>query len=289
MRVEKEQAVVTIGLPDSGKTTFLAALWHLIKEDDIDTRLKLHNLRSGELAHLNAIAERWRSARIQDRTTTNNTRLVDINLRNEAGKILRLTFPDVAGESYRQIWEQRECDKAIAEMLDGAGVLLFIHADRIRMPVWIADNLGALMMADQAAGMETELKPWGADMAPTQVKMVGLLSSVKEVAPYAGTRRLAVMLSAWDKAKLEKRPPNAFLASKMPLLDQYLRQNADTWEVRVYGVSAQGGDYDPTGAAPHSPEAEILLAMDNPSQRIQLVFQETVSHDLTEPLEWLMG
>jgi type IV secretory pathway ATPase VirB11/archaellum biosynthesis ATPase len=32
-----ERSVVIIGLPESGKTTFLAALWHLITERDVET------------------------------------------------------------------------------------------------------------------------------------------------------------------------------------------------------------------------------------------------------------
>ena len=55
-----ERAVVIIGLPESGKTTFLAALWHLITERDVETVLQFHTLRAGTTAHLNEIAARWR-------------------------------------------------------------------------------------------------------------------------------------------------------------------------------------------------------------------------------------
>lgn len=288
-QVPEQRTVVTVGLPESGKTTYLAALWHLITKDDIETQLTLENLRGGEIAHLSALAERWRSARIQDRTTLSNTRLVEINLRNQKDEPLRLTFPDVAGEAYRQIWEDRECEHKMGELLGGTGVLLFIHADTIKPPVWIADNLAALEMEAAEAGVETELTEWHPSIAPTQVKMVDLLSLLKDFAPSGVKRRLAVMLSAWDKAEQEGMKPGEFLAAKMPLLDQYLRQNADRWESRIYGVSAQGGPYDPAGTSPHTKEALDLLAMDKPSARIQLVLDGAISHDLTEPLAWLMG
>jgi hypothetical protein len=287
--MQKQRTVVTVGLPDSGKTTFLAALWHLITTDDIDTRLKLQNLRGAEIAHLHALAERWRSARVQDRTTISNTRLVEINLRNRAAEDLRLAFPDIAGEVYRHIWEDRECEHTMGDMLNGTGVLLFIHADTIKPPVWISDNLAVLDMEATEAGVETELTPWHPSLSPTQIKMIDLLSLLRDFAPNGGARRLAVMLSAWDKAEQGGQKPGEFLAAKMPMLNQYLRQNADRWDSRVYGVSAQGCDYDPAGASPHSEEAERLLALDRPSTRIRLVLDETNSHDLTEPLEWLMG
>ncbi|MGP1667590.1 MAG: TRAFAC clade GTPase domain-containing protein, partial [Rhodanobacter sp.] len=58
-----ERSIVIIGFPESGKTTFLAALWHLITERDVATELRFHTLRSGEASHLNAIAARWRDAK----------------------------------------------------------------------------------------------------------------------------------------------------------------------------------------------------------------------------------
>lgn len=282
-----QRSVVTIGLPESGKTTFLAALWHLIHEANIETRLRLEKLQSGELRHLNAIADLWRSGRNQNRTTMSDMRFVELNLSNQGGEQLRLSFPDVAGEAYRQIWEDRECDPEIAEMLCAGGILLFIHADTIKPPVWVADNATALGLegADGAA----EVQEWHPGLAPTQVKMVGLLSLLRQHPLDTGPRRIAVMLSAWDKARVEDLSPAAFLAAKLPLLHQYLRQSRDGWEWRVYGVSAQGGEYDPPLATSHSAETASLLELTSPSERIQLVYDGNPSHDLTEPLEWLMG
>ena len=98
------------------------------------------------------------------------------------------------------------------------------------------------------------------------------------------------MLSAWDKAQGEGLMPDAYLDAKLPLLSQYLKCAADLWEVMVYGLSAQGGDYDPVeDDAPRVPAAESLRSLDRPSTRIQLVGPGVQTHDLTEPLAWLMG
>ena len=53
------------------------------------------------------------------------------------------------------------------------------------------------------------------------------------------------MLSAWDKVEDEGHDPEIFLTQELPLLDQYLRQGTDGWDFRIYGLSAQGGDYEP--------------------------------------------
>jgi hypothetical protein len=57
-----------------------------------------------------------------------------MNLLDGTGTQVRVTFPDVAGEAFRQIWEERDCDPTVAEILQAGEVLLFVHADTIRAP-----------------------------------------------------------------------------------------------------------------------------------------------------------
>jgi hypothetical protein len=283
-----ESSIVIIGLPASGKTTFLAALWHLITERDIDTVLRFHTLRVGEAAHLNEIAARWRDAQVQDRTAVGGNRRVSMNLLDATGTPVRVTFPDVAGEAYRRMWEDRDCEPEIAEILKANSVLLFVHADTIRLPKWVIDEV-ALSKAVGLTVPEGQEVPWHPRLAPTQVQLVGLLQLLRTPPLDAGPRRLAIMLSAWDKASGEGLDPQAYLEAKLPLLTQYLRCGADGWTWRTYGLSAQGGDYDPTEPdGERRPEAEALRNLDHPSTRIQLLGDGTETHDLTEPLAWLM-
>lgn len=288
MNESQHRSVVVIGLPSSGKTTFLAALWHLVCEREVATRLSFDRLLSGDSTYLNDIAKRWRSGKEQDRTFFSGNRLVSINLKDQNNSVLRATFPDIAGEEFSQMWEERECDNEVADFLKEGGVLLFIHADNIRAPQWVVD----IADLSKKLGIETPEDgpiPWHPKYAPTQVQIVGLLSLLREAPLDTGPRRLAVMLSAWDKAQGEGLTPEKFIEEKLPLLYQYLRQDEDKWEWRAYGVSAQGADYDSPDSKKRSAETEKLLAYDHPSSRILLVSGQDKSHDLTEPLEWLIS
>lgn len=282
-------SVVIIGLPGSGKTTFLAALWHLITSRDIPTVLRFNGLRTGDASHLNAIAARWRDAKVQDRTAVPGSRMVSMNLVDANSTSVHVTFPDVPGESYRRMWEDRDCETEIAEILHNGGVLLFVHADTIRAPQWVVDEVAL----SRRLGLEVasdEITPWHPRLAPTQVQLVDLLQLLRTAPLDVGPRRLAIMLSAWDKVREERLMPEEYLAIKLPLLRQYLRCGADEWDVRVYGISAQGGDYDPIeDDAERVPMAEELRKLDQPSTRIQLIGSSAETHDLTEPLAWLMG
>jgi hypothetical protein len=282
------RSVVIIGLPESGKTTFLAALWHLVTERDIVTALRFHTLKDGDASHLNEIAARWRDAKIQDRTATGGNRLVSMNLKDANDAPVRVTFPDIPGEAYRRMWEDRDCEPEIVEILQAGGVLLFIHADSITPPRWVIDEVAQ----SKALGLEIpegEEVPWHPRMAPTQVQLVDLLQLLRREPLDVGPRKLAIMLSAWDKAEGERLAPDAYLEAKLPLLAQYLRRGIDGWIYRVYGLSAQGGDYDQVDpGAERRPEAEALRLLDQPSTRIRLVQNGPATHDLTEPLAWLM-
>jgi hypothetical protein len=289
-----KRAIVICGLPESGKTTFLAALWHVVTAREISTKLRLHSLRDGDATHLNEIAARWRNARVQERTKAGRTKLVSMDLTDGSSSVMRLTFPDVSGESYRRMWEERECDKEMAHILSGdTGILLFVHGDRIDSPEWVTD-VAAL---STRMGLELPLVkpvPWHPRLAPTQVQVVDLLQLL--CAPPLGTppRRLGIVLSAWDKVAPEGRTPTAFLAERMPLLDQWLKHAALAAPVCVFGVSAQGGDYEPDAevrtTTPWSPEqVETLRGLDRPSDRVLVVGDGLPAecHDITEPITWL--
>jgi hypothetical protein len=257
-------------------------------EGDKETMLRLESLGYGDRNHLNALAARWRDAKVQDRTSTGGNRLVVMHLADQADASLRVTFPDTAGEAYQHMWEERECDPDVAETLKGGNILLFIHSDTLQAPMWVVDD-AALSKRMGLPYVNGEEVPWHPRLAPTQVQVVELLQFLSAEPLDTGPRRLAIMLSAWDKAAPEGLSPAAFLDTKLPLLAQYLRHNKLLWTSRIYGLSAQGGDYDPIEEdAERKPQAEELRKLDRPSDRIKLLGDAPETHDLTEPLVWLM-
>lgn len=283
-----ERSIVVIGLPESGKTTFLAALWHLVTQQEVDTVLCFDTLAGVKADHLNEIAARWREARIQDRTALGGKRLVSMNLKDAEGLAHRVTFPDLPGEAFRRMWEDRECEPEMGEFLRGRDVLFFIHSDTIQSPRWVVEEVSLTKELGLEA-VEDQAVPWHPSLAPTQVQLVDLLQLLRRPPLDTGTRRVAVMLSAWDKASDEGLKPDEYLKEKLPLLNQYLQSRADGWDWRVYGLSAQGGDYDPTDATANPvPEADVLRSLDTPSERIRLVEDGVQTNDLTRPLAWLM-
>jgi hypothetical protein len=286
-----ENSVVICGLPESGKTTFLAALWHVVFErTNPNARMKFESLKDGEYTHLNAIARRWQQAKEQIHTEMSSGKVVSMNLKDREGRKVRMTFPDLSGESYQEMWEKRECDRQLAALLgNGNGILLFVHADRIKPPIGVAEVTAQAAALGGMAPEPTVLEEWHPKDAPTAVQVVEILQMLRCNALRAPARRVAIVLSAWDKVEDEGLTPEALLARDLPLLDQYLRQGTDGWEFRIYGLSAQGGDYEREGEA-DDPDRQAKVAaireIEDPSSRIRLLLPD-LSTDLTEPIAWL--
>jgi hypothetical protein len=277
-----------VGLPSSGKTTFLGALWHMVREAGANTALSLDGLSQGNYEHLNALAKRWRSGLIQQRTQVSGARAVTMRLKDADGQKVEVSFPDLPGEDFSLMWERRELDKGMLETLSAPSIVMMVNGDTIKMPAWIVD-WNALYHKIGANPAEKELVEWSAKLAPTQVKVVDLLQMLMSGDLNIGGRRLALLISAWDKVEGDGQTPAQILESKLPFLHQYLQSGRDPWTWQVWGLSAQGGQYEDPEKDQSFVETERLRDLERASDRIKVVDGDFVSSDITKPLKWLIG
>lgn len=297
-------SISIIGLPESGKTTFLAALWELVNERRVPKVLRFHSIGDNDHSYLRKIVKVWRSAKEQARTRLTGLSAVQMNLQDKDGKVAHVTMPDAPGEEFLAMWEERLLGRSLGESLAVGNIMLLLNGNKVKAPAWITERAAQRRVA-KAQKADALPKEWEPSFAPTQVQLVDLLQQISR-APVGGVdRRIVIMISAWDKAQGEGLTPDAFLDAKLPLLAQYLEASRDGWSSRVYGVSAQGGEYDGNAdnsedgvqvAAPgpkktpkKGKDADRLREVDIAANRIRLVFGEKESNDLTEPLQWLMN
>ncbi len=315
---------VVIGFQSSGKTTYAAALWHLVDSRDTPTVLT-KGLHNGDYRYLEKIASAWEQGWQVDHTAFGTWQPITINLRSEAGgDEVMLSFVDMSGETFERVFATREFDEHVEGMArDCEGLLLFVTALRLVDDVSIVDvgmafpdempdevdevedddaaQLSQTAIGQNADAQCTEASPKSAttvesqgpdeftpSRTPRQVQMTDLLDAFSEEPIALSPVRVVVIVSAWDKAP-KNMTPDRWLAERMPLLDQYLRTHGDEFETRVYGVSAQGGVL-PTKDKPHEPsDRQALLAERIASQRIRVVGHDASQHDLTHPIAWLSG
>jgi hypothetical protein len=276
---------VMIGLPATGKTSFLAALWYLVQHGEVEHRLTLERME-GDSKHLNQISNLWAGCEVVPRTSTSSERTVSMVLNDTSTKkTITLTFPDLSGESFMSQWVDRHFTVSYNESLkESVGGVLFISPLNYQKPARIPSasllkEIGETGQPNDERDGEGSI-PWDPTQAPTQVQLVELLQFIAGREYFKPPFRLALVISAWDQLKGEKVSPQKWLADVMPFLSQFLESNRRLLDFNVYGVSAQGGDY--------TKDVDELTGM-SASERI-LIEGDGVKnpHDLTELLTWLM-
>ena len=274
-----------IGLPGSGKTTFLAALWHVLSDRSSATTLRLAKL-SGDRTYLNQITNEWRECSQVPRTNLQSEQVVVLHLDGEGFGLFDLSIPDLAGEAFKQQLTDRRISRHHDAFVQGAtGVMLFLHPDVQKgTQLTVARQLEAALPGGQKAetsAANSVPKAWSPEMLPHQAKLVELLQFLLERTQRK--LRVAVVVSAWDLVESLGMPPHAFISRELPLLKQFLEANDDLLGHAVFGVSAQGGDI--TVAS----EKKSLLELDDAWKRIKVRQDQDTGQDITKPIAWLLG
>lgn len=274
-----------IGLPGSGKTTFLAALWHVLNDRSGATSLKLTRL-SGDRTYLNQITKEWRECSQVPRTNLQTEQVVVLHLNGEELGAVDLSIPDLAGEAFKQqLTDRRMSRHHDAFVQETTGVMLFLHPDVQKgTELTTARRLEAALGGTQEGDAPTTSAggniAWSPEMLPTQVRLVELLQFLLERAQRK--LRVAVVVSAWDLVDL-LGTPHEFVYRELPLLQQFLDANNDLVEHSVFGVSAQGGDITVES------EKQTLLELDDALKRIKVRQGQDTGQDITKPIAWLFG
>lgn len=283
---------LVVGLPRTGKTSFIAALGHVVESGEVPNSLQLVDM--GDVRErVNAISKEWLGYREVDRTNFNTETNVIMKLSTPNGdNKVEILLPDMTGESFELQWKNREWSREYDDLArESSGMLLFVHPDTIVEPLSIEDVVqmegqiaGAAGVRDPQLqdGITPNRTPWSHDCVPTGVQLVELLQffvNQKDVYPLA---RIAIIVSAWDKLQTLSVSPDEWFSTMLPLLDQFLRAARNRVPFRIYGISALGGDIA------NAEDLDRMQNEDQPSKRIIVVGEGCASHDITAPIKWLM-
>lgn len=274
-----------IGLPQTGKTTFLAALWHVVDSGEVSGSMRLTK-QHGDRDYLNRIRELWLSCEELPRTQIGAEENLSMYL-SEPGQedFIELLVPDLSGETFESQWVARQWTVNYRDMVtDATGALIFIHPSKIVEPIRIDEANQLLEGLESVKGLEEEESsesPWDPAKAPTQVKLIELLQFIAfAIEPRATQFRLSVLLSAWDLIP-NTDSAEEWVKSELPMFHQFLGANSQMFPHMFFGITAQGGDL--------ASDKEQLVQHQRPSERILVVGDGSPSHDISAPVRWLTG
>jgi len=249
-----DRQILLIGLPSTGKTSFLAALWYMVDQTTVDSSLVLDRL-DGDSTYLNEIRQSWLEYRAVSRTFSDSEKLVSMRLKDRAnGAPVKLIFPDLSGESFRLQWTARQFTTSYDALLrQAAGAILFVHPASVVKPNRI-DMVDDLLGDQENVGTETaELagtsgaesfgKPWEGEKAPTQVQLIELLQFMVAQDYFRPPFKLCIVVSAWDLLGGLGISPKEWVSTQLPMLRQFFESNEQLFAPSFYGLSAQGAPY----------------------------------------------
>ena len=252
----EERACFMIGMPSSGKTTYLVSLTSMLMFRERETALNLqsHDLPEGLNNIQNEIAN-FNKFQPVGRTIGTVEGWIELPLCNERGNKVCLRIPDLSGEIFRDLVHERVLKKEIALHLREADILLFfLNLDTISEERRIPLNEESAMEIiekdyDASVIMEGKIQLAKSEMREekpvTQTDLVELLQCVL----YLSKKRVKVkfIISAWDSMEEQlppdKQTPEDCMAKFLPLFLQFLRSNPERVDAEIWGVSAQGFDF----------------------------------------------
>lgn len=279
-----KREIILMGLPATGKTTYLAALWHKLCLQETGPGLRLKQFH-GNQEYLNLIQEKWVNAELQERTTPSSEAYVSMILEadNMDGEV-EVSMPDLSGESYESAWSYRILDNKLAKLLERVeGILLFISPTGISKEILISDAdsiMGEIVEEDDSTEEIEETEAWDPSMTPTQTQTVDLIQCALHIRKQLPLR-LGIIISAWDRVP-DGVCPKDWVIKELPLLWQYIHSNHETIQYQIFGVSAQGGQLPA--------DADRLREIEEPVNRVGVVTEDGKDgYDITFPLHWLMS
>jgi len=267
---EIQRSVMMVGLPESGKSTFLGALYYLLRNAR-DERLALREEPS-ERQYLQELEDKWLRYKPFERSQHPGAKLIELALGGSELGEFSLAIPDISGETYSHLWEDGVWSESVGDLArDNEGLIVFLHPETLKKP--------ELIDVKKEKKGEGDWIPWSPELSPTQAVLCDLLETIEEKRQ-ASLPRIAVVISAWDAVVELGLEPERWLELEVPLLWQMLHAQADARQFKCFGISAQGGDVA-------DEKTRLKLAQDkDPLERI---INGPGAHGLLDPLLWLLG
>jgi hypothetical protein len=125
----EQRKYLMVGLPLSGKSSFLGPFWHVVESEEITASYSIV-IQPDDREYLNRLRDSWLSCQVVERTPFGTIKEVTLSLLDRSTGISHiLTIPDLAGETFRLLFEQRELQPQYADLFTEAdGIMLFISA-----------------------------------------------------------------------------------------------------------------------------------------------------------------
>lgn len=293
----ERRVVALIGLPRTGKSTYLGALWQII-QDDRETSIAEVDVR-GDRSYLQLLGEKVAQLEEIARTDVGSEEGLRVVLGLESLGEVDLNVPDLSGETLRLLVEERTWHRLIREAVESAdGILVFVHPDLLRIPIrtnFTTATLAAFLEVtgdggaqEDSASPNVAMSPDSGELLPefeprlacTAATLIDAIENAVDARTGGTPLRVAIVVSAWDE--VDGAPtPLEWVEDRLPAVWSMCCANGDLLTATVFGVSAQGG---------RIPEdRDALLEKGGVLDRAYARNSSGHPVPLSRPIEWALG
>ncbi len=271
-------SVFFAGGPHTGKSTYLALLVLAITQQR-RVSLALGSFKD-DREYVMELARSLVLCEPQPRTNVDERRGLSLSIALPDRESEILEVPDLSGEIWKELLTERTWTLELEQRVgQSQGLCIFVNAARFAEDPTLTD----VDRARAALGINND-ETLGANVKFAVDEPMGQLALVDLIQILArqpgGPRRIALIVSAFDSSG--ETQPGEWLTACAPLARQYLGANADSLPIRIYGLSAQGGDFE-------KKDERTKLRTLNAVERASVLREDGSATDLDEPVRWAMG
>lgn len=288
-----------IGLPGTGKTTYMGALWHMAEEPSV------HEIVETALPisprHIHEITEKVRAVDEIERTKHDDDGFYEGTVEFPGYGAVTLRVHDRSGEQLQALVERRQWPELLAgEIAEANALMLFVCDDELVLPLSLrlAEGLAeddpakpaedALMNTDGETDRR-EIEELGPEDQPVAIKAYAhhyastaaqLIDGLENLLEEMGDRwpvRIAVVVSKFDR--ISNRSPREWLHQRLPAVEAFLDNNSGRVVWNLFGVCALGGD----------PKNRDELLQSDLHERVWARDAQGGDVPLSEPVRWALG
>lgn len=272
---ENTKKCLVVGFPNAGKSTYIGAFWAIEKDGGTGHTLTFENYPS-ERKYLNSLKDNWLEQKIVDRTIQLSQDLVfDLMHCNDRRK-LSVSIPDFKGEAFSQLLLGNTPDKLDEWIQKSDSILLFIeNCEEEIYSEEFGDNAIVERETPSTAFSIGEIEPW--------IKVVQILKYLNKE---KGDIPLSICVSAWDTTinnLCEGESVESWLKAEHLFFYNFTKHHFS--DVKFYGISAQGLDYDDRG---EELTDERVRELTERGERAYISSGTDKDYDITKPLAWLL-
>ncbi len=266
--------LLLVGLPGTGKSTYLTALWAVEKDGKSNHLLSCDGLPS-ESSYIDSMRDNWMELKIVRRTTFAEPMKIDIPMKSrETGVTINLSLPDFKGEVFQKVLDNIESDDVKNWCSKSNGILFML-------------NIGSTspeMLQDQ---ISEDSKPM-----PNIEKVVMLSNNINSMIQNVllikylfnnmGDCPISICFSSWDQIDCASgMKVEDWVKDNHPCIYNYVSSHFSKYY--FFGVSAQGDNYDDLDE-----KSEDILAQKTNQKERAYVYTDGISYDITEPIDILI-